>query len=363
MKIKRLIEEIKGIKDPRRRYGNIRHKLADILVIGLCTIMCKGEDFTDMEDFGNEREEWLKTFLELPNGIPDSDTFRRVFERINPEELSNSLYGWLGVEREKRGVIAIDGKTICGSGNREHKAYHVVSAFAAENQLTLGEITVEEKSNEITAIPQLLDLIDTTGSTVTIDAMGCQTDIAKKIVENKADYCLALKGNQTNLHEDVRLYFENLPAEQATITKEKGHGRIEKREYLLETDIDWLPQKANWAGLSAIGAVKSTVFEKDETRIETRYFITSLCDVSKFADAVRKHWSIENQLHWQLDVTFGEDDSRARKNNSPLNLNILRKTALVLLKEVDWGRIGLKKKMFIAALNPDKLLQVLFSQK
>ena len=329
-------------------------------MIGLCTIMCKGEDFTDMEDFGNEREEWLKTFLELPNGIPDSDAFRRVFERIDPTELSNALYDWLDAEREKRGVIAIDGKTICGSGNTEHKAYHVVSAFVTENQITLGEITVDEKSNEITAIPKLLDLIDVSGATVTIDAMGCQTDIARKITDKKADYCLALKGNQTSLHEDVKLYFENLSAEQTAVTKEKDHGRIEKREYFLETDIDWLPQKADWAKLHAIGAVKSTVWEKEQTRTETRYFITSLKDVNQFADAVRKHWSIENQLHWQLDATFGEDSSRARKDNSPLNLNILRKTALALLKEVDWGRIGLKKKMFIAALNPDKLLQVLF---
>ncbi len=239
----------------------------------------------------------------------------------------------------------------------------MVSAFVAENQITLGEITVDEKSNEITAIPQLLDLIDVSGATVTIDAMGCQTDIAKKITDKKADYCLALKGNQSSLHEDVKLYFEKLPAEQTAITKEKGHGRIEKREYFLDTDIDWLPQKAEWARLNAIGGVKSIVFEKEETRTETRYFITSLTDVNKFADAVRKHWSIENQLYWQLDATLGEDNSRARKDNSPLNLNVLRKTSLALLKEVDWGRIGLKKKMFIAALNPHKLLQVLFSEK
>jgi predicted transposase YbfD/YdcC len=363
MKIEKLIESTSEITDPRRRYGNLRHKLADILIIGLCTIMCKGEDFTDMEDFGNEREKWLKTFLDLPNGIPDSDTFRRVFERINPSELSKALYDWLGMERENRGVVAIDGKTICGSRNAEHKAYHVVSAFVAESQITLGEITVDEKSNEITAIPQLLDLIDVSGATVTIDAMGCQTDIAKKITGKKADYCLALKGNQTTLHDDVRMYFENMEAEQKSTSREKGHGRIEKREYYLETEIDWLPQKADWAKLNAIGAVKSTVFEKEETRTETRYFITSLKDVNMFADAVRGHWSIENQLHWQLDVTFGEDSSRARKDNSPLNLNVLRKTALALLKEVDWGRIGLKKKMFIAALNPDKLLQVLFVKK
>jgi predicted transposase YbfD/YdcC len=275
MKIEKLIETVSEISDPRRSYGNLRHKLADILVIGLCTIMCKGEDFTDMEDFGKEREMWLRSFLELPNGIPDSDTFRRVFEKINPAELSEALYDWLGAERKKRGIIAIDGKTICGSGNAVHKAYHVVSAFAAENQITLGEVTVDEKSNEITTIPELLDLIDVSGATVTIDAMGAQTKIADKIIKKNADYCLALKGNQSTRHNDVRLYFENLPAEHTITTREKGHGRIENREYFLETDIDWLPQKADWEKLNAIGAVKSTVFEKDETRVETRYFITS----------------------------------------------------------------------------------------
>jgi len=155
MEIEKLIETTNQISDPRRRYGNLRHKLSDILIIGLCTIMCKGEDFTDMEDFGNERKEWLKTFLELPNGVPDSDTFRRVFERIDPSELSTALYSWLGEERKarKHGVVAIDGKTICGSANKNHKAYHVVSVFVAENQITLGEIAVDEKNNEITAIP------------------------------------------------------------------------------------------------------------------------------------------------------------------------------------------------------------------
>ena len=313
-----------------------------------------------MEDFGKEREEWLRTFIELPNGIPDSDTFRRVFERINPSELSTALYGWLGAEREKRSVIAIDGKTICGSGNANHKAYHVVSAFVAENQITLGEIAVSEKSNEITAVPELLDLIDIKGGIVTADAMSCQKEIARKIHDKRADYVVALKENQPTLYDDVKLWFENEPAAQCTATHEKDHGRIETREYFLESDIDWLDQKPLWKGLSAIGAVRSTVFENGNKRSETRYFITSLTDVNEFAHAVRSHWSIENQIHWQLDVTFGEDGSRARKDNSPLNLNVLRKTAMALLKAADWGRIGLKKKMFIAALNPAKLLQLLF---
>ncbi|GHU60173.1 putative transposase YncI [Clostridia bacterium] len=363
MSIEKLIEAVSEIKDPRREYGNKRHKLADIIVVGLCTILCKGEDFTDMEDFGREREDWLRQFLELPNGIPDSDTFRRVFERINPLELSGALYDWLGMEREKRGVIAIDGKTIRGSANDKHKAYHVVSAFAAENQLTLGEICVDEKSNEIKAVPELLDLIDVKGGIVTADAMICQRDIARKIRDKKADYVLALKENQRALYGDVKLWFDSELPSQTAITRDKGHGRIERREYFLETDIDWLAQRPDWSGLTAIGADQSTVIEKGETRTFTRYFITSLTDIKEFAHAVRSHWSIENQLHWRLDVTFGEDASRARKDNSPLNLNVLRKAALGLLKSMEWGRIGLKKKMFIAALNPAKLLEVLFAGK
>jgi predicted transposase YbfD/YdcC len=331
-----------------------------IIVIAFCAIICRAEDYEDIEEFGKARREWLEGFLELPNGIPDKDTFRRVFERLNPTEVSECLYGWLENRDAKGKTVNFDGKTICGSKNANHKAYHVVSAWVSENQITLGEIMVDEKSNEITAIPKLLDLVDVSGATVTIDAMGCQTDIAKKIIEKEADYCFGLKGNQTKLHQDVKLYFDNLPAEQRAITREKDHGRIEKREYFLETDISWLFQKTEWAGLNAIGAVKSTVCEKETTRVETRYFITSLTDVNKFADAVRKHWSIENQLHWRLDVTFGEDDSRVRKDNAPLNWNIMRKTALPLLRNADIGKItSIKRKMFMAALDVAILEKIL----
>ena len=216
MDIKTLKEEIKNISEPRRtRYGNIRHKLEDIIIIGLCTVICGGEDFVDMEEFGKSRQEYLGKFLELPNGIPDSDTFRRVFEKINPSELSSCLINWLSVEREKRSVIAIDGKTICGSKNTDHKAYHVISAFVAENQLTLGELTVEEKSNEITAVPELLDLIDVEGAIVTADAMSCQKKIVEKIIEQKADYTIGLKQNQPALYQDTEDYFKEYAKEMA----------------------------------------------------------------------------------------------------------------------------------------------------
>lgn len=364
MEIQRLIEKMNRVTDTRRQWGHLRHKLADILVIGFLTTVCGGEDFTDMEDFGLERKAWLQGFLELPNGIPDSDTFRRVFERVNPQEVADNLRDWLDLHCKKRSVVSIDGKTICGSKNAEHKAYHVVSAFVSENRITLGEIKTDEKSNEITAVPELLELLDIEGAIVTADAMSCQTKIASKIVEKKADYVFGLKGNQSSLRDDVALYFANFMDKcNHSKTLEKGHGRIEKRAYFLSTDIAWLAQKPDWAGLEAIGAVKSVVEEKGTLRIETRYFITSLTKIEEFARAVREHWSIENRLHWCLDVTFREDASRARKDNSPLNLNILRKTALPLLNAADFGRIGIRKKMFRAALSVSSLEYVLSGEK
>ncbi|MDO5114875.1 MAG: ISAs1 family transposase [Synergistaceae bacterium] len=365
MEIKTLKEEIKNITEPRRTsHGNIRHKLEDIIIIGLCTTICGGEDYADMEALGLEREEWLRGFLELPNGIPDSDTFRRIFERLNPVELSKCLLNWLDVEREKRSVIAVDGKTIRGSGNAEHGAYHVVSAFVAENQIALGEITVPEKTNEITAVPELLELIDVKDAIITADAMSCQKKIVEKICEKGADYVIGLKGNQSALHDDAALYFETFgETTEQTGTIDKGHGRIEKREYRLLTELSWLEQRQDWKKLMALGAVKSVVYEKEEERTCTRYFITSLTDIGEFAKAVRKHWSIENQLHWCLDVIFREDASRARKDNSPLNLNVLRKNALTLLNQAKYGRWSKKKMMFKAALNPQVLLDILFFPK
>lgn len=365
MKVSELKENITNITEPRRvSYGNIRHKLDDIIIIGLCTVICGGEDYNDMEAFGLEREEWLRTFLELPNGIPDSDTFRRLFERLNPTELSECLYGWLDTEREKRSVIAVDGKTIRGSANANHKAYHVVSAFVAENQITLGEIVVDEKSNEICAVPALLDVIDVEGSIVTADAMSCQKEIAKKITGKKADYVIALKENQLALYNDAVAYFRDMPHEFPTReTVEKDHGRLERRTYSLLTDLSWEEDRWKWANLNGIGMVHTHVREKDTFREERRYYITSLTDVAEFSDAVRKHWSIENQLHWNLDVIFREDDARTKKDLSPLNMNVLRKTSLALVEKAKYGRISKKKMMFKAALNPQVLLDILFLPK
>ena len=359
MKTQKLSEKISGISDPRMtRYGNIRHKLEDIIVIGLCTIICGGEDFVAMEDFGKVREEFLRKFLELPNGIPDSDTFRRVFEKINPEELSECLVNWLNEELPDRCVIVVDGKTIRGSANKTHKAYHVVSAFIAENQITLGEICVNEKSSEINAVPQLLDLLYIDNAIITADLMSCQKKIIKKIVDQNADYCIALKENQPNLFKDTKDYFLEFMNEcEKNKFSEKGHGRIETREYFLSTDIEWLENRDGWASLNAIGMVRSKVIEGEIESEFIRYYITSLTDINEFAYAVRKHWSIENQLHWCLDVIFREDAARARKDNSPLNLNVLRKTALSLFNKAKTGRTSKKSIMFKASLDPKYLVR------
>jgi len=364
MSIQRLSEELLNVTDNRRQWGHLRHKLVDILVIGFLTTVCGGEDFTDMEDFGIERRTWLDSFLELPNGIPDSDTFRRTFERVNPQELADSLRDWLDIHGDRGNVVSIDGKTIRGSKSDTHKAFHVVSAFVSENRITLGEIKTEEKSNEITAVPELLDMLSLEGSIVTADAMSCQTKIAAKITEKQADYVIGLKGNQSTLRDDVERYFDNFQNEcLCSKTLEKGHGRLEEREYFLETAIGWLPQIADWANLNAIGMVQSTVEEKGKVRTERRFFITSLTTVEEFARAVREHWCIENQLHWCLDVVFREDASRAKKDNSPLNMNVMRKTALPLLQSANFGRIGIKKKMFRAALSVTSLEYILTGKK
>ena len=364
MKIQQLSEKLLKVTDKRRQWGHRLHKLVDILVIGFLTAICGGKDFTDMEDFGIERRAWLKTFLELPNGIPDSDTFRRAFERIDPQELSNCLRDWLGVHSGQGDIVSIDGKTIRGSKSSAHKAYHVVSAFVSENRLTLGEVKSGEKSNEITAVPELLDILSIEGAIVTADAMSCQTKIASKITEKQADYVIGLRGNQSTLRKDVELYFQSFQSEcPHTKTLEKGHGRIETRDYALETELDWLPQRADWANLNAVGMVQSTVEEKGKIHIERRFFITSLTTVEEFARAVRAHWSIENQLHWCLDVIFREDASRAKKDLSPLNMNVLRKTALPLLQAANFGRIGIQKKMFRAALSIDSLEYIITGKK
>ena len=369
MKIKELKKNLEEVKDPRREWGNKRHRLEDILIIGLCTIICCGEDFVDMEEFGRDREDWLRGFLELPNGIPDSDTFRRVFERVDPTALAKSLNAWLGNDGTPGGrSINIDGKTICGSKSKNHPSYHVVSAWVAENSITLGELAVEEKSNEITAIPELLDLIDIEGDIITIDAIGCQRDISSKIREKKADYVLALKDNQETLHEDVSTYFDWVEKEQPQdevtdswkSNPSKDHGRIETRE-IITASAGWLEQKDEWMDIQTIIRYRCTREINGIKTTSIRHYISSFnTSAESFGEIIRGHWSIENQLHWMLDVVFREDHAKARKDNSPLNFNILRKIALPILKNITVGRLSIRKKMMKAARDPSFLQLLLF---
>jgi predicted transposase YbfD/YdcC len=357
--LKRKIE--KKIKDPRRtEYGNIQHKLWEMLIIALLSVICKGEDYEDMEIFGIEREQWLRDELglELANGIPSEDTFRRLFERLNPKGLRSSLEESIGYVRSAREVINIDGKAKRGSG------VHIISAFVGENAITLGEIKSDTKRGEIKEIPKLLDMIDISGHIVTIDSIGCQLEIVKKLTEKKADYVIGLKKNQKNLYKAAEEHFtQGIRVFEKESTAEYGHGRMEIREYYLETDTSWLKQAQAWAGLKSVGMVKSCVFRNGKSTNAVRYYISSLTDIDEFAHSVREHWAIENKLHWSLDVILREDSDIVKKDNAPLNLNILDKFALYLVSQVDLGKISRKHKRYKAALNPDVLLSMIFSGK
>jgi predicted transposase YbfD/YdcC len=368
-----MVECLNEVEEPRRRSGNFRHKLIDILVIGLCTVISRGESPDEMEDMGKVRIDFFKTFLELPNGIPDSCTFQRVFERVKPNQLMKALQQWLGENSDSGGrLINIDGKTMRGSGKEGGRsALHVVSAWVGEHNLVLGQVETEEKSNEITAIPELLDSIDVEGDTVTIDAIGCQSEIAAKIRKKKADYILAVKENQPSLYHDIEDYFHLLEHDGTTVLPddvwqgglEKDHGRIEKREVRTVAGLEWLAGKKNWKDLQTIIQYRTTRTIKDKSVQTDHYYISSAAyDALEFGKMIRAHWSIENNLHWSLDVFFREDACHARKDNFPLNMTVMRKVALPLLKAVPMTRkrISMRRRMFTAALDPNFLKQILF---
>jgi len=367
----RMKDHLAQIPDPRRQWGNLRHKLVDILIIALCAVIIREDEFDAMEDWGLEREEWLTGFLELPNGIPDKDTFRRLFERIEPRAFLGSLNAWLYPQATSGGrEVNIDGKTLRGSGKEgEHKALHVVSAWVGEQNLVLGQLATDEKSNEITAIPQVLDMIDIKGDVVTLDAMGCQRAIAFKIREKGADYLLAVKENQRMLYENTRDYCDYLDSKEGQgevvdcwhSEVEKDHGRIEMRSITVITRLDWLEERTVWKDLAAVIRYRCSRTMGDQTTVTDRYYISSMSATAQtFASLIRNHWSIENKLHWSLDVLFREDASQVKKDRAPENLNILRKIALARLRAtpVAQKHFSTKRKSIKAAINPQFLLSV-----
>ena len=351
------------MKDPREPW-KIEHNLHEIIAMTVCAVVSGCEIWEDIVDFCRVKEEWFKEklCLRLVNGIASHDTFQRVFQLIDPAEFEACFLAWISAIAQKTDgeIVSIDGKTLRGSRDSKARAIHMVSAWGNANQLVLGQLKVDEKTNEITAMPTLLDLLDVKDCIVTIDAMGTQHEIAEKIIEKGADYVLALKGNQTSLHEDVAFYFEQEKISCVVCIREKGHGRIEKREYFLETEIDWLKQRHDWKGLQAIGAVRSRVEEKGAVREETRCFITSVTDAETFAKAVRSHWAVENSLHWVLDVVFREDASRTRKDNSAENFSVVRRIALNLLRGFP-ANMSLARKRRRCMYDADFMAEVLLS--
>jgi predicted transposase YbfD/YdcC len=358
-----------GITEPR--YTNKRHNLLDIITISLCGAICGADGFEEIEEFGHAKEEWFKGMLELPHGIPSHDTFARVFALLDPVEFQQAFLGWVQTIKElTRGqVVAIDGKTIRRSHDRSaHKApIHMVSAWANENRMVLGQVKTDEKSNEITAIPELLRLLALEGCIVTLDAMGCQRAIAEQIVEKKADYVLGLKGNQGNLHADVELFFQDgLESGFKDIaydycqTVDGDHGRIETRRYWVTQDIGWLPDKPSWKGLKTVVMVQRERDIAGKVSQETSYYITSLAaEATPIAQAVRGHWGIENSLHWVLDIAFREDESRIRKDHAPENFAIIRHIALNLLKKENSKRRSIKTKRLRAGWDDEYLNKIL----
>lgn len=370
---KTLIESFEGLTDPRTP-DDILHKLIDIVAITILAMMCGANGWNEIELFGKSKESWLKTFLELPNGIPSHDTFNRVFSRLNSKEFHQCFMDWVSILYEKvsREIVALDGKTVRRSKgtSKNQKPIHVVSAWANTNKLVLGQLKVNEKSNEITAIPELLKMLDISGCIITIDAMGTQTEIAKTIIESGADYVLALKENQKTLHDDVELYFkeevltkgkkELVKEEIYHKTLEKDHGRIEKREYYLVNDVSWLEQNNKWPNLSAIGMAVFERQEQDKTSVETRLYIMSkIKNVIEFSTAVRGHWGIENELHWCLDMGFREDESRARKDHAAENLNIIRHMTMNMLKKETSLKAGIAGKRLKCGWDENYLKKVL----
>jgi len=374
-----LVAHFRLVPDPRidRRK---EHELVDILVIAVCTLLCAGESFNDMEDFGKAKQEWFKTFLALRNGIPSHDTFNRVFAVLDPQQFLDCFLRWTQSVRQavSQEIVALDGKALRRALNRGQSVKYVVSAWAESNGLVLGQLKVADKSNEITAVPQLLRVLELSGCIVTIDAMGCQKKIAREIIEADADYVLALKGNQETVHQEVKTFLDAALAEQqaprpagvklsgpaarlaSLQTVEKDHGRLETRRYYQSDHLEWFADRMKWEGLKSLGMVESIREVGGKATVERRYYLSSLkLDVATFARAVRHHWGVENKVHWIMDVCFRDDQSRARTGYAAENLATLRRLALNLLKRETTKKRGIRGKQLNASWDHAYLLRLL----
>jgi len=361
-----------SIEDPRIDRTK-RHVLVDILVITICAAICGADGWVAVERFGRAKEKWLRKFLSLPNGIPSHDTFGRLFAALDPELFRQAFVDWVASANQicDGEIVAVDGKTLRRSFDTASSktALHMVNAWATGAGIALGQLATDAKSNEITAIPKLLELLELKGCIVTIDAMGCQKAIVEKIVEKGADYVISLKGNQGNLHADVRDFLDwaerdrgpDKPELRHTETTDGDHGRIETRRYWVSDDIDWLEKLSDWKGLRSVAMVESERTVNGETSRERRYFISSLplSNSEKTVQSIRAHWAVENSLHWVLDVAFREDACRVRTGHADENLGIVRQIALNLLKNEKSAKVGVATKRLMAGWDEHYLTTVL----
>jgi predicted transposase YbfD/YdcC len=360
-------KHFRGLKDPRVK-GRSWHLLIDIVTLAICGVIGNCDDWQDIVLFAKERESWFRRFLKLPKGIPSHHTFERVFARLDPRNFSVCCVDWLRAVSELVGLshIAIDGKSLRGSASSSLGPLHLVSAWATQAHLSLGQVAVEGKGNEITAIPQLLEMLDLHGALVTIDAIGCQKSIAAKIIEKKGDYVLAVKGNQERLQADIqetvnKALDQEFPKHQVSTltTEEIGHGRREVRTYTVISNLEDIRDRFAWPGLKTVGMYCRTRIINGEEKTEAHYFIGSRrMGVHQYAEVLRNHWGIENNLHWQLDISFGEDRSRIQDRNAAANFAVMRKLALGLLRR-NPEKMSVARKRKKAALDTDFLTATL----